>query len=179
MFHCLYLHPHYCRPGYQAHYISPPKEWWGRLPLACPWGHNHTLLPVVNILSLKEKMPALWVWSVIRVLEGTYLVLRYSLMRNWSRMDCAVLGMMFWNTGVSWEECRSCKLCAEFRACWRKALKVYFLTLKLQCSWFHIKEIQSARQCGQLGNLVFTVLLKLKWDKLELQHSSWLDSFWP
>lgn len=36
----------------------------------------------------------------------------------------------------------------------------FFLTLKQQCSQFHVREIGSARQCGQSENLVLSVLLK-------------------
>lgn len=134
MFHCLYLHPHDCRPGYLPHYTSPPREWCSPLPHACPWGRDHTLLPVVNILSPEGKMPALWVWSVqqgfgrdISCVEVWGLS---SLIEDWGRVGCAVLGVMFWNAGMGWQECRSSKLCKEFRACWRRALWRFFLDIK-------------------------------------------------
>lgn len=110
------LLPHDCRPGYLLHWICPPREWCTPLPLACPRYHGYTLSP-----KEKNAHASPWVWSVQ---QGFGKDISYgeiqglsSLIWDWGRMGCAVFSVMFWNTGVGWQECRSSKLGKEFRAC--------------------------------------------------------------
>lgn len=78
-----------------------------------------------HLLS-KGKKCLQWVWSIQQGFgkDISYVELQELSNLTWygGRMGCAVLGEMFWNTRVGWQECRSSKLCKEFRACWRKIL---------------------------------------------------------